>query len=289
MDVAAAVVLLDVFVVYLLQLGAAKLYGGKCDHFRALIGAAIAAIHSGAVASGILTYMDRYAARTVMLTVAGSVSFGCRRDGIWKTTVFLLLDAALEGMVCVHHMTSAAQRLAVTAVIALLCCIVHKTRKTEKSYAHIEIRYAGKTVHVDAFRDTGNRLKDMVTGVPVLVLGPEAAYRLTGLRQEELSSPLDTMENSQIKGLRLIPYSSVGNSRGLMLGVRSRDIVVDGIPTDMVIAMAPEGMGMHEALIGGDHDTWDHSKTDKKIRIRGSFAPLHRRVGRTSFSVERQR
>ena len=287
--VAVAVAVLDLTVIYLLQMGAAKLYGRRCHHFRFLIGSLVPAIHSGAVASGMLLCMDSYAARTVILTVAGVIAFGCRRDGIWKTALFLLLDAALDGIVNGHHLTSAFQRISVAAVIVLLCANLRQTGRAGESYAHIEVQFEGRTMCVDAFRDTGNGLKDIVTGAPVLVIGPDAAYRLTGLQKEELSSPLETMEKRPINGLRLIPYSSVGESHGLMLGVLSRDTVVDGIPTEMVIAMAPEGMGMYEALIGGDHDTWDHQKAVKKVRIRRGIAPLHRRHGHTTFSAEGER
>ena len=276
-DVTVTVILLDAAVVYLLLIGAAKLFGGRYSYFRLILASMVAALHSGSVLSGIITYADRYPARTVVLTVVGFIAFGCRKDGFWRTSLFLLLNAALEGTVSSHHLTSSHHRISVAIAIVLLCCVLYRPRRGGKSYAHIVICYEGRTVCLDAFRDTGNGLKDIVTGSPVLVIGPDAAYRLTGLKQEELASPLETMENRPINGLRLIPFSSVGNSHGLMLGVRSRDTVVDGVPTEMVIAMASEGMGMYEALIGGDHDIWDHQRAVENVRIRKTGAPLHRR------------
>lgn len=257
-DIVAAVVLLDLTVVYLLQIGAAKLYGRRSDPVRALIGSSVAALHSGLATSGIFPVIDRYTVRIAVLTVTGFLVFGYKRDGIRKVVAFILLNAALEGVVNGHALSVAPQRVAVSVLIALLCRVLHKKERSVCPYAHIKIRYRGRTVHVKAFRDTGNGLKDIVTGGPVLVIGPDVAFRLTGLSREELSAPLETMEDRPIEGLRLIPFSSVGHSHDLMLAVRSRDTVIDGVRSDMVIAMAPEGMGRYEALIGGDHDTWDH-------------------------------
>ena len=252
-DTVAVIIVFDVTVVYLLLLGAVKLYGGRTARLRMLLASLLAASYSGAVASGILAGMSSYSVRMAVLTASGILAFGWKRDGIWKTSVFLLLNAAFEGVSNSHQTASALLRLTVAAAIALLCCILRRGGKMGKLYSRVEIRYGDRTVCVDALRDTGNDLRDILTGEPVIVVGPDAAFRLTGLTRMQLADPLDSFEKRLIKGSRLIPFSSVGNSCGLMLGVRPGGILVDGMPMDMVIAMAPEGMGKYEALIGGYH------------------------------------
>ena len=261
-DTVIAIVIFDMLTIYLLLVGTAKLYGERCEHLRIFGASLFSAIHSGMVAVGLMSHIDSCAVRMVVLCATGALAFGVKKGSIYKLTVFLLLNAAFEGMLNGYHTTSICQKLIVAVMIMFLCIILRESTRRVKSYATVEIRHEGKLVCVEALRDTGNELTDVMTGLPVLVVGPNAASQLSGLTQEELAAPLETMQRRQISGLRLIPFSSVGNSNGLMLGVRFRDICVDGIPTDMVVGMAPDGVGKYEALIGGYHGSLDH-----KMRI----------------------
>ena len=280
------VIVFDLIVVYLLLMCSAKLYGGKCCHFRIFIASLAAAVHSGAIVSGGLPYIDRYAVRIIVLIASASFVFGYHKKGILKTLVFLIMYIALGGTLSSNYLVYDLQRLVGTVIIALMCLYFRCVGTGLRSYAHVKIRYRGRSVSVDALRDTGNDLKDILSGAPVLVIGPDAASRLTGLDLEELASPLETMERRPMDGLRLIPFSSVGNSHGLMLGIRPDDATVDGTEKELVIAMASEGMGMYEALIGGYHDTFDDQTFVKKILACRGFGPLHRRNGCSSFTFE---
>ena len=105
-----------------------------------------------------------------------------------------------------------------------------------------------------ALCDTGNQLRDPVTGEHVLVVGAQVAGELLGLTARQLANPADTLMTAKIQGLRLIPYTTVGRSRGLLLAVRMKDIRVDGRRTDALVAFAPEGLGEnggYQALTGG--------------------------------------
>ena len=285
-DTVAVIVVLDVMVIYLLLLGSVKFYGERCSLFRLLCAAIFSAIHSGAAAAGLGPCMEAYFVRIAVLCMTGMLAFGLKKGGLLKTAVFLLLNAAFEGLLNGYHGVTFYQQLAVAAVIALLCCFLRRGRRPEGDHADVTVMYSGRKINVKAMRDTGNDLRDILTGLPVLIVGPDAAFKLTGLTAEELAAPMETMERRRIRGLRLIPYSSIGNSHGLMLGIRIRDIRVDGIPVDMVIAMASEGMGQQEALIGGHHGIWYHQMGDRKKRVHKTFGPLHRRIGHPAIAAE---
>lgn len=286
-DMTVSVIFLDLIVIYLLLIGTERSCGGKCVHLRVFFASLTAASYSGAVASGRLISIDQDFGRMIVLIISGLIAFGVNNGTSSKISIFLLLDSALDGIMNGRGMTSAVQRLSVTAVIVSICCMLRRNRRGGKSYSHIKIRFRDKTHNIDALRDTGNDLVDILTGARVLVVAPDTAYRLTGLGKEELADPLKTMENSSIKGLRLIPFSSVGNSHGLMLGIRAKEVVVDGVASDMIIAMAPEGLGNYEALIGGDDDTLSDRKVSEKIHIFDQFAALHRRFRCSSFTLKR--
>ena len=171
-DMILAVTVTDLIVVYLLLLGAARLYGGRCDHLRIFMAALTAAVHCGAVASGELSFLHQYWGRKAVLCISGLIAFGWSKDSVRKISFFILLDAALEGILNGHRIASVFQRLLITVLIAMLCCLSRKTGRVGKTYAHIEIRHRDKSVRLDALRDTGNDLIDIVTGAPVVVVGP---------------------------------------------------------------------------------------------------------------------
>ena len=285
-DVTLAVILLDLLVVYLLLIGAARSCGSKCVHHRVFTASLASALYSGAVASGKLISDDQYLGRMTVLIVSGLIAFGWDNGTLPKMSIFLLMDSALEGIMNGRGMTSAVHRLVVTAAIVSLCCMLRRYDRVGKSYAKIKIHFGDKTIHLDALRDTGNDLVDIMTGAPVLVVGPDTAYRLTGLNKGHLEDPLKTIEKKRITGLRLIPFSSVGNSHGLMLGIRAKEVLVDGVASDMIIAMAPGGLGNYEALIGGDHGAFADRKDSEKVHIFGQFAALHRRIRCSSVTLK---
>ena len=67
---------------------------------------------------------------------------------------------------------------------------------------HIRLENKGKTQELDALYDTGCHLKNPYTGKSVGILEKQMALKLVDL-EDELS-------------MRLIPYKSVGNDKGLM-------------------------------------------------------------------------
>jgi len=86
-----------------------------------------------------------------------------------------------------------------------------------------------------------------------LVVGADVAEQMLGLTQEQLLSPIETMEQGKIPGLRLIPYRSVGNANGMMLAVKMERVCVGDQETGNLVAFAPQilGAGEFEALAGG--------------------------------------
>ena len=281
-----AVIFLDLTVVYLLLIGAARSCGGKCVHYRVLIASLVSALYSGTVASGKQIFEDQYLGRMTALIISGLIAFGWDNGTFHKVSIFLLLYSALEGIMNGRGMTSALHRLIITASIVSICCMLRRNDGPGKSYSKVRLHFRDKSICLDALRDTGNDLVDIMTGVPVLVVGPDTAYRLTGLNKVDLEDPIKTIEKRPINGLRLIPFCSVGNSHGLMLGIRANEVVVDGVVSDMIIAMAPDGLGNYEALIGGAHGTMADRKGPEKIHIFGQFAALHRRLRCSSFTLK---
>ena len=88
----------------------------------------------------------------------------------------------------------------------------------------------------------------------MLVLSGDVAQRLTGLTEQQLRAPLETLAQRPIPGLRLIPYRAVGQRGGMLLALRFEDVKIGSRRQSAVVAFAPEGIGkgsMYQALTGG--------------------------------------
>ena len=117
-----------------------------------------------------------------------------------------------------------------------------KNKVTKKDIIYtLKIRFYEKEKNINALLDTGNLLKEPITGFPVVITEKKA---LKGLIPEIILNNInkivggDTDEiNSNnelakyISRFRMIPFSSVGKQNGLLLGIRcdSVSIEIDGI------------------------------------------------------------
>ena len=117
----------------------------------------------------------------------------------------------------------------------------------------LDITRDGKTLHLTALQDTGNTLRDPVTGEQVLIIGEADCQKLTGLTRQQLEKPLDTLEQAPLGGLRLIPYRDVGRQSGLLLGMRMQNVLLGGRRRPSIVAFAPSSVGGtdYQALAGG--------------------------------------
>lgn len=110
----------------------------------------------------------------------------------------------------------------------------------------------GKLLRLTALADTGNQLRDPITGRSVLVVSCETARELTGLTREQLRHPLQTMTAAPLPGLRLIPYQAVGAENGLLLAMGVPMVEVGGRKGPGVVAFAPQEFGVeYQAIAGG--------------------------------------
>ena len=248
------VVVLNSVVVYLLLMGTVKVVGTHYDQKSIIAASLISGIYYGVC---LVVHAPIFSALITRLTVFFLVTvtaFGMNRSTLTKCGVYFVLGMALEGSLSVYSADNPLPVLLFAGGIAALCALLRKKSIRRKSFSEIIIYYMGKTVRMNALRDTGNTLTDPVTGEGIVIIGPKAAADLTGLSREELANPVETLCSAPINGLRLISFSSVGNARGLMLALRFNHTVVDSVRGSILVGMAAEGMDGYDAIIGGDHD-----------------------------------
>ncbi len=105
----------------------------------------------------------------------------------------------------------------------------------ERIYADVEITLEGRSEKLKGLIDTGNFLKDPISGKPVLLINETAAMKLfPGSIAQEIAESGSSeialqklMKSTYVNRIRPIPYRTVGEERGFFIGVRTDFIRID--------------------------------------------------------------
>ncbi|MBQ6808018.1 MAG: sigma-E processing peptidase SpoIIGA [Firmicutes bacterium] len=130
--------------------------------------------------------------------------------------------------------------LAVAVILARRGVVLLRSKwNREDFHTMVEVWVAGRSCRFPALIDTGNDLREPISGLPVVVadyqslfpLFPESLRNLYARCGEDAIELLKGMENSSQAGgwsqrLRLVPFSSVGRKYGMLPGFRADRVVI---------------------------------------------------------------
>lgn len=156
-------------------------------------------------------------------------------------------------------------------IVTYIAFKIVKTKLHKKDMIYqIQIQIEDKTLNLKAMLDTGNLLKDPISGMPVVVVEKSKLYsilptkildNIDKLIGGEGESLLDQIEEKEIlTRFRMIPFSSVGKQNGLMLGFKANQVVIQKeeekqIQKNIIIGIFNQTLSKNEqysALIGLD-------------------------------------
>lgn len=250
------VVLLNFLVDMMLLTGTNCIAGHPSDIARVSAGAALGGIYAGICLLPGFRFLGNLLWRSVSLGLMGWLSFGSGPGLLRKCSLFVLLSMALGGTVLGLGAGGVPGLLAAAVVLWLMCQLGFLGKSAGQRIIPVKLEMFGKTVAMKALHDTGNTLRDPITGCRILVAGPDVAELLLGLSIRELQDPAGTMASSQKPGLRLIPYRAVGQSCGLLLGISVKNAKIGKNRENIVVAFTDRGIGEGQdefnALIGGE-------------------------------------
>lgn len=237
---------LNFFVDLCLLLGVNRLSGHPPGVRRAAAAAALGGGYAGACLVPGFHFLASGLWRTVSLGLMGWTAFGMGRSGWQRSVLFVLLSMALGGL-AVSLETGGMGLVLCAGALALLCRM--GLRSQGRQFVPITITYRGQTIRLISLRDTGNTLRDPITGETVTVLSPDVGIRL-GIPGKVLRDPAGAM----MPGVRLIPARTVGGG-GLLAAVRCEEVTIGGTPGGTMVAFAREnfGNGEYQALTGGNY------------------------------------
>ena len=278
------VVVLNGLVDYLLLLGTAWLCGLPLRRRRLLLWAFGGGLYGAAV---FLPGFDALGHPAVRLGAGVFMAWGALRRRWRPVGVFLLLAAGLAGAVLslglgCGSVRGLAQRLYYADIswqgLILVSVLSYATLRLFMGQAarhgggellNVTIALGGRTQTVTALYDTGNTLRDPVSGCPALVLERREAETLWSPEVARLlaedAPPEEKMARLHRMGcpvrFTLLPFRTVGTEAGLLLAARSDYIEVNGYRyprTPVALTEQPVSDG------GGYHALWGASERGER-------------------------
>ena len=251
---------------YLLCLAAARVCGLYLRRGRYLLAALFGAVYAVAVFLPGLGFLALPVMELAAALVMGLIAFGGEERMLRCVGVFLAVSATFGGAVWAIALRRGA--LPAPDPLLLIGCflgcyltlsLIAYTRRTrsERRLARAELRLGQATASFSALVDTGNCLRDPLTGAGVMVASPRALSPLfedcAGLLSTpdpvELVTAADAVPTLKWR-LRLLSCTTVGGG-GLLPVFRPDAVTVDGrMRADLLVAISPAAVGEgYEAIV----------------------------------------
>ena len=181
------------------------------------------------VFSGLMLCVWLFAAPMKMLFINGTVYFGI------DTMTIILSTCAAYG------------------VVRIIRYILDKNGKTDGKYTVI-IKNNGRECRLSALADSGNGMVDCFSGLPVIVCRRDMCADVSppAIEMIENNSDISDIGTQMIKGVRIMPFSTVGKG-GLICMFKAESVVIDDetneekYPVNALIGIVIGGRQEYEA------------------------------------------
>lgn len=182
------------------------------------------------VFSGLMLCVWLFAAPMKMLFINGTVYFGV------DTMTIILSTCAAYG------------------VVRIIRYILDKNGKTDGKYTVI-IKNNGRECRLSALADSGNGMVDCFSGLPVIVCRRDMCANVSppAIDMIENNSDISEIGTQMIKGVRIMPFSTVGKG-GLICMFKAESVVIDDetneekYPVNALIGIVIGGRQEYEAI-----------------------------------------
>lgn len=270
--------LLNGLVDYLLLTVSGSLLGLPLRRKRILLAGAVGGVYAALSLLPSFLFLQSVFWKLLMAGVLCFLAFGTGRGLLRQWIVLFLLAAAFSGLVLLltqlfstpkaliggtvyYPMTFGVLILTAGISCGLMLWGLRRLVQHGGNIAELSLHLAGKELQLTALRDTGNTLRDPISGCGVLVADWKVLKKCCpelNLRAEDLEAPQELMSRILEKkpGLkpRLIPYKTVGVGHGMLLALRPEEIKIEGRTENLLVAFSQVSVsdgGGYQALLGG--------------------------------------
>lgn len=248
------VAILNFAVDFLLFLATNRLAGFPPDYGRSAAAAAFGGIYGGACLIQRFSFLGSHFWRLICLFLMVSIAFGWNRSALQRCGVFVLLSMSLGGIAMGMGHASLPLLILAALLVWLLCNASFRGSVGNREYIKVKLCWEDREMQIIALKDTGNTLRDPLTGEQILIAGADVGEKLLGFTAYQLQHPVETIAGSKHSGLRLIPYHAVGQSGSMLLAVRFQKAQIGNRIAQPLVAFAPEIIAkgeMYQMLTGG--------------------------------------
>lgn len=268
---------------FLLLRAGARLGGARAHSGRLACAAALGGLYAAVCCVPGARILRSIPAQLIVLAALATAAFGFRRRTFWLGALLLGLSFALCGVLTALSIVLGARLTLLGGMACYALDLPSLVLAAGGAYALTALCFSGlgthsggdivpaqasllgRSVRFDALRDTGNTLRDPISGAPVLVadwllvrelLPPEAASLVTARTVADPAALLALLSQAcPALRMRLIPYRAVGVTCALLLAVRCDALTLGaGKQTGALIALSPTAVsdgGGYRALTGG--------------------------------------
>ena len=230
----------------------------KIKQKRILFGAIIGAIYSIVYYLFKLKIYSSVIIKIVLSIIIIYVSFNSKnfKDLAKKTILFYLVSFVFGGAsIAIIYMVNSEQitiqngvlvgkytikTILVGIVIAYFTVIIAfsiiKTKISKKDLiCDISINLNNKLIETKAMIDTGNLLKEPITNKPVIVMEHTLLYdiipkeilnNIENILGGDLSNIPEIIQDEYVSKLKVIPFSSLGKTNGMLLGIKGENLTI---------------------------------------------------------------
>ena len=153
------------------------------------------------------------------------------------------------------------------SVIIIVSFKIIKNKINKKDmFCKIRIKLNGKEILLNTMVDTGNMLKEPISGLPVIVVEHTKLYNvipkeilnnIEAILGGDFNKIPENIKKEYMSKLKLIPFASLGKQNGMLLGIKAEEIEILEEPTNQkkeaIVGIYNKSLtkrGEYDALMG---------------------------------------
>lgn len=300
---------------WLLLKASVKMTGAAAHRLRLVLAAALGGVYAVVVLLPGMEGTSGLAGRVLSFVLLCGCAFGFHARAIKPSAWFFTVCCAFCGLVLTVNALLGRQMVVLGGaafyavsfrMLVLLAGLVYGVctvlfprlgLHSGGELTRLTLTAGTRSVTLNALRDTGNTLKDPLTGEDVVVADWQIAARLLpecAMDARLAQSPTQAVQrlrllHPELKP-RLLPYRAVGTRQGLLAAVRLQCSRSDGQKRSKIVAFSPTAVsdgGLYQALTGGS-DAETHIGTYfKKTEAVIGKGHVHRRKRHPASAASR--
>lgn len=243
---------------YIILLATGLILKIKIKHIRLIIGSLLGAIYTIIGYMGILEIYSSFILKIILSIMIVYIAYYPQTlKKMWKELLFFYLTSFVFGGVAFSLIyivkpqeiimknglflgTYPLKTVILGAIVAFVIIItafkIIKSKISKKDLiCEITVEIEEKKIITKALIDTGNMLKEPITNTPVVVIERTLLYdvipkeilnHLEEIIGGDFKEIPEEIKNKYVSKLKLIPYSSLGKQNGMLLGIKTKKLII---------------------------------------------------------------